>query len=80
MLNRVTDPLLIIERRRAYRLDKSPKEPVQLAQGLLWNMLLPYAKATEALSGTLTETREDGFAMLVPIVLETTSFNLFSKL
>jgi hypothetical protein len=53
---------------------------MQLAQGLLTNMPLPLAKATEVFSGILTETREDGFTLVVPNVLKPSSFNFFGNL
>lgn len=50
-----------------------------LAQGLLTNMPLLGAKATEVFSSTIAEAREDGFTRLVPNVLKPSSFNFFAK-
>ncbi|KAF5636941.1 Mut3p-like transcriptional activator [Fusarium sp. NRRL 25303] len=55
------------------------QDPMLLAQGLLTNMPLLGAKATEVFSGTLVETREDGFTRLVPNALKPSSFNFFAK-
>jgi hypothetical protein len=48
---------------------------MHLAQGLLTNMPLLYAKATKMFSGILIETGEDGFGLLVPNVLKLCTFN-----
>jgi hypothetical protein len=46
-----------------------------LAQGLLTNMPLLGAKATEVFRGIVEEAREDGITPLVPDVLKPSSFN-----
>ncbi|CVL06366.1 related to transcriptional activator Mut3p [Fusarium mangiferae] len=55
------------------------QDPMLLAQGLLTNMPLLGAKATEVFSGTVAEARDDGFTRLVPNVLKPRSFNFFAK-
>ncbi|CVK99217.1 related to transcriptional activator Mut3p [Fusarium proliferatum] len=55
------------------------QDPMLLAQGLLTNMPLLGAKATEVFSSTIAEAREDGFTRLVPNVLKPSSFNFFAK-
>ncbi|KAL5592483.1 hypothetical protein FOBRF1_013509 [Fusarium oxysporum] len=48
---------------------------MQVAQGLLTNMPLPYAKATEVFSGIFRVPSKDGFGPLVPEVLKPRNFN-----
>ncbi|KAF5985781.1 transcriptional activator Mut3p [Fusarium coicis] len=51
------------------------QDPMLLAQGLITNMPLLGAKATEVFRGIVEEAREDGFTPLVPNVLKPSSFN-----
>ncbi|RKL29194.1 hypothetical protein BFJ72_g12103 [Fusarium proliferatum] len=55
------------------------QDPMLLAQGLLTNMPLLGAKATEVFSSTIAEAREDGFTRLVLNVLKPSSFSFFAK-
>ncbi|KAF5535525.1 transcriptional activator Mut3p [Fusarium mexicanum] len=53
------------------------QDPMLLVQGLLTNMPLLGAKATEVFSGIVPGARVDGFTRLVPNVLKPRSFNFF---
>ncbi|KAF4483507.1 transcriptional activator Mut3p [Fusarium agapanthi] len=56
---------------------RGSQDPMLLAQGLLANMPLLGAKATEVFSGVVAGARVDGFTRLVPNVLKPRSFNFF---